>query len=378
MITKLYLAFQTATERVVGFGVRFIRARPTKRLLNRRPEKVRTAGMATIASLLKKARINLIPVLVLALTGCTSMQVKLGWKVYLDRTPIKSIEASLPQGPGIAPGQKSPLVVTIAEPDGKILLTEGKGGGKVMWKDLQVRASVVTVNQKGVVSLVKDPRVSDGKVGHVTVTVLSHPGLRTELDIPFRYDVAFAANFSGSKGMDGMNGSDGSDGSSGSMGSTDPNNPSPGGNGGNGTDGSSGQDGSPGGDAPPVEVQAALQSGNHPLLQISVSASGHKRLYLVDPNRGSLTVRADGGAGGSAGHGGRGGRGGSGGIGSPNGSSGRDGLDGRNGGDGTQGRGGSITVIYDPQTKPYLSTIRLSSQNCPTPVFREGSVASLW
>jgi len=311
-------------------------------------------------------------------TGCASMQVKLGWKVYLDRTPIKSIEAGLPNGPAIAPGQKSPLVVTVTEPDGKTLVTEGKGHGKVMWKDLQVTASVVTANQKGVLSLAKDPRVSDGKVGHVTITVPSHPDVRAELDIPFRYDIAFASNFSGSKGADGMNGSDGIDGASGSMGSIDPNNPSPGGNGGDGTDGSNGGDGGQGGDAPPVQVQVALQSGSHPLLQVAVSAVGKRKLYLIDPQGGSLTVHADGGAAGSGGRGGHGGRGGSGGIGSPNGSNGRDGMSGLNGSDGSAGRGGSITVTYDPQAKPYLGTIHLSSWNGPKPVFREETMAAIW
>jgi hypothetical protein len=311
-------------------------------------------------------------------SACTSLKVRLGWKVYLDKTPIASIEAKLPNGPGIAPGQKSPLVVSVLEPDGKVLLTEGKGGGKVMWKDLTVTASVVSVNKKGIVSLRHDPRVSEGRVGHVTITVPSHPGLRADLDIPFRYDIAFAANFSGSKGSDGMNGTDGTDGASGSMGSMDPNNPSPGGNGSDGTDGSNGQDGGPGGDAPPVQVRVTVKQENRPLLQVSVSAQGHQRFYLVDPQGGSLTVKADGGPGGSGGRGGRGGRGGSGGIGSPNGNSGRDGSDGRNGFDGSQGRGGSITVTYDPQAKPYLSTIHLSSLNGPKPVFNEETVAPLW
>lgn len=55
-----------------------------------------------------------------AFTGCTPIKVKLGWKVYLDKTPVAAIQASLPKGPGIAPGEKSPLVVTLTEPDGKI------------------------------------------------------------------------------------------------------------------------------------------------------------------------------------------------------------------------------------------------------------------
>lgn len=317
-------------------------------------------------------------ILIGTLTGCTSVQVKLGWKVYLDRTPVKSIEASLPQGSAIAPGQKSPLVVTFTEPDGKILTTEGKGGGKVMWKELTVTASVVTVNKKGVLSLARDPRVSDGKIGHVTVTVPSHPDLRAELDVPVRYDRSYAANFSGRPGMDGSNGMNGTDGLSGSPGSMDPNNPSPGGNGGDGSDGTNGGDGGNGGSAPPVQIRVALRAGIHPLLQLSVSSGGKQRFYLIDPQGGSLTVTADGGRGGSGGKGGRGGRGGMGGIGIPNGSNGRDGLDGHDGISGLPGSGGLITVTYDPQAKPYLGIIHLSSWNGPAPVFKEETVAALW
>jgi len=314
----------------------------------------------------------------LVLSGCTPIKVKLGWKVYLAKTPIASIAVSLPNGPGIAPGEKSPLVVVVNQPDGKVLQTEGAGHGKVLWKDITVTASVATVNQKGFVSLRKDPRISDGKLAHVTITVPSHPDLRAELDIPVRYNYAFISNFSGSPGSSGMNGSDGMAGSSGSMGSNDPNNPSPGGNGGNGTDGSNGQDGGPGGDAPPVQVRVALRSGSHPLLQVSVSAAGHQRFYLVDPQGGSLTVKADGGPGGSGGRGGRGGQGGSGGMGTPSGSSGMSGSDGRSGFDGSSGRGGSITVTYDPQAKPFLTAIHFSNKGGPPPVFQEEPVAPLW
>ena len=185
----------------------------------------------------------------LSLSGCTPIKVRLGMKVYLDQTPVTSIAASLPNGSGIAPGEKSPLVVVVTEPDGKVLQTEGAGHGKVLWKDLTVTPSVVTANQKGIVSLPHDPRKSEGKLGHVTITVPSHPDLHAELDIPVRYNYAFTSNFSGSSGSSGMNGSDGMAGSSGSMGSIDPNSPSAGGN---GTDGSNGGDGGNGGDAPPV------------------------------------------------------------------------------------------------------------------------------
>jgi hypothetical protein len=314
----------------------------------------------------------------LSLSGCAAVQVHLGMKVYLAKTPIASIKATLPKGPGIAPGEKLPLVVVVTGPDGKVLQTEGAGQGRVLWKDLTVTATVVTANQKGIVSLAKDPRVSDGKVPHVIITVPSHPDLRADLDIPLRYDIGYTANFSGSTGSSGMNGSDGMSGRSGSTGSMDPNNPSPGGNGTDGTDGSNGQDGSPGGDAPPVQVRVAVKSESRPLLQVSVSAAGHQKFYLVDPQGGSLMVKADGGSGGSGGRGGRGGSGGSGGMGTPSGSSGRSGSDGRNGWDGSAGKGGSITVTYDPLAKPFLGVIHLSSRGGPPPVFVEGPVAPLW
>jgi hypothetical protein len=314
----------------------------------------------------------------LALSGCAAVKVKLGMRVYLAKIPVASMEASLPKGPAIAPGEKSPLVVTFTQPDGKVLLTEGQGKGKVLWKDLTVAPTVVTADQKGNVTLPKDPRISDGKVAHVTISAPSHPDLRAELDIPITYNYTFNSNFSGSSGSSGMNGLDGMAGSSGSMGSTDPNNPSAGGDGGNGTDGSNGGDGGNGGDAPPVQVRVTLRSGAHPLLQMTVSAAGKQKLYLVDPSGGSLTVKADGGPGGSGGRGGRGGQGGSGGIGTPSGNSGRAGSDGRNGFDGSPGRGGSITVTYDPQAKPFLVAIRLSNKGGPTPVFREEPVAPLW
>jgi hypothetical protein len=314
----------------------------------------------------------------LALTGCAAVKVKLGMRIYLAKTSVASLEASLPKGPAIAPGENLALVVQFTQPDGTVLVTEGKGKGKVLWSDITITPTVVTADRKGHVTLPRDPRVSDGKVAHVTITVPSHPDLRAELNIPITYDYNFISNFSGSGGSSGLNGSDGLDGASGTMGSTDLSNPSPGGNGSNGTDGSNGQDGGNGGDAPPVEIRVALRSGAHPLLQFSVSAAGKQRLYLVDPQGGALTVTANGGPGGSGGRGGRGGRGGSGGIGTPGGNSGSDGTSGRNGFDGSQGRGGSITVTYDPQAQPFLTAIHLSSQGGPAPVFKEEAVAPLW
>jgi len=316
----------------------------------------------------------------LALSGCSAVEVNLGLRVSLAKVPVVSMEASLPNNPAIAPGEKSSLVVEVTGTDGKVLATEGKGKGKILWKDLAVTASVVSVSKKGVLSLPKDPRVSDGKTGHVAITIPSHPGIHAELDIPLRYDYKFAASFSGAPGFPGSNGIDGSDGTIGTPGSLDPNNPTPGGNGANGGNGADGSDGGNGGDAQPVQVMVTLRPGAYPLLQISVTstASRKARFFLVDPQGGSLTVNATGGAGGSGGKGGRAGRGGSGGIGSPNGSNGSDGSAGRDGRDGQPGRGGSITVTYDPQAKPDLSAIHLNNDGGPTPVFKEQPVARLW
>jgi hypothetical protein len=316
----------------------------------------------------------------LALTGCSAIQVKLGLRVSLPKTPVASIEASLPNNPGIAPGQKNPLVVEVTQPDGKVLVTSGKGKGKVMWKDLTVTPTVVTVNKKGVLSLPYDPRVSDGKTGHVTITVPSHPGITTELDVPVRYDVAFTSSYSGNSGFNGTNGTNGIDGSAGTNGSTDPDNPSPGGNGGDGTNGTDGSDGGDGGDGPAVQVFATLRAGPHPLLQIGVTAAGAKRerYFLVDPNGGSLTVKSLGGSGGSGGSGGRGGAGGAGGSGIPPGFSGNAGQNGRDGSSGRDGNGGPITVTYDPSVQPYLSTLRFSNPGGPAPVLQQAPVAPLW
>jgi len=340
-------------------GERYGRPRP-------RSEGYRPGWAASVA-----AAFLLLPV------GCTSLKVKMGWKVRLDQTPVASIQASLPKGPGIAPGEKSPLVVVLTGPGGKVLVTEGQGRGKVLWKDLKVTPSVVTANRKGIVSLPQDPRVSDGKLAHVTITVPSHPDLHAELDIPLRYNYNYVSNFSGSSGSSGLKGSDGINGTSGTTGSFDPGHPVAGGDGSNGTDGSNGQDGGAGGDALSLQIRVTVRSGSHPLLEVAVSAV-NEELYLVDPQGGSLTVKADGGPGGSGGKGGKGGRGGSGGTGIPSGLDGRNGSDGRNGWDGPRGRGGRITVTYDPQAKPYLTAIHLSNLGGPPPVFREEPVAPLW
>jgi len=313
----------------------------------------------------------------LVLGGCTAMKLRAGLAVELAKTPVSAMEASLPNG-AIAPGEKSPLVVKFTAPNGTVLFTQGKGGGKVMWKDLKVAASIVQVDEKGNTTLTKDPRVSDGKKGHVTVTAPSHPDMRAELDIPFRYDIKYVEDWSGRRGANGLSGSDGLNGTNGSDGSTDPNHPTPGSDGTNGSAGSDGHDGDHGGDASNVDVLVALDPGNFPLLQVSVAALGRESLFLVDPRGGSLLVKADGGPGGFGGRAGKGGRGGRGGTGTPSGHDGLNGLDGRKGFDGPPGEGGRVTVTYEPQARQFISAIHVSAKNGPPTVFREDQVAPLW
>lgn len=322
------------------------------------------------------AILGLVPLL--ALTGCSTIRVKLGLRIDIAKLPVSSMDVTLPKNPGIAPGERSPLVATFLQPDGKVLVTEGKGKGKVLWRNLTVTATVVSV-KNGTVSLPHDPRTSDGKMGHVSITVPSHPDLKAGLDIPLRYDYPFVANFNGASGTSGSDGLAGSDGSSGSNGSSDADNPSAGGSGGNGSPGGNGTDGGSGDNAPNVQVQATLRAGAHPLLQFKVSAAGRKdRFYLVDPQGGTLKISAEGGAGGKGGKGGRGGRGGSGGSGIPPGSDGLSGSDGSDGFDGSPGSPGKITVTYDPSVQPYLALIHLSNGGGPKPVFNEAPVGPLW
>jgi len=312
------------------------------------------------------------------LGSCSAMRVDLGTRVELDKVQVAKIEAKLMKGPGIAPGQRIPLVVTLTEPNGAVLQTEGKGGGKVMWKELQVVGTLVSVDEKGNVSLPEDARESDGKTGHVAVTVPSHSDLRAELDIQVRHDFDFVADLSGAPGANGLSGLDGANGTSGTNGSIDANNPSAGGNGASGTNGDDGHNGWPGGDAPMVEVLIGLRDLGRPMLQAKVKAAGTERFYLVDTQGGTLTVKADGGPGGSGGRGGQGGQGGTGGSGIPPGFSGTRGMDGSKGWDGPMGKGGLITVRYDPTVTPYLKLIHVSSRNGPAPLYHQESVAAVW
>ena len=137
------VGFATLTSLHI-FETRIANSGPAKQTYTRIPFKVTRGFIACLC-------------LTFTLCGCTRLKVKMGSKVYLDKIPVAAMGASFPKR-GLAPGEKSQLVVSFTEPDGKVLQTEGAGHGKVMWKDLAVTGNVVNINSKGVVSLPLDPR----------------------------------------------------------------------------------------------------------------------------------------------------------------------------------------------------------------------------
>ena len=320
----------------------------------------------------------------LALGGCESIMVMTGARMRLDGVPLQAIAASMPGNGGIAPGGKAALSVVATATDGRILASVGTGDGKVLLDSYHFDANVVKVNADGVVTLSADPHLSEGLVPHVRITATGQAAPVADLDIPVRYDVAFAGNYRGRDGFNGTDGFDGTAGSPGSTGSFDPNNPSAGGDGGNGTNGSDGGDGGGGGRGPDVHVAIALVPGAHPLLHVRASESGKDHDFIVDPDGGSLTVTASGGYGGRGGRGGQGGAGGSGGSGgSGSGSSGMSGSAGRNGQDGPGGPAGTIAVAIDPAAAPYLDHFHFKNvtgynRPGPAPVVTTVPVPSPW
>jgi hypothetical protein len=321
----------------------------------------------------------------------------------LDNVPVSSVSAALVSEHdhtpvnALGPGQSAALVIVAIDPKGEKFVTAGAGGGKVLLDSYVIGASIVTVNDRGRVSLPADPSLSEGKEGSVRITLVAHPDVTTELDIPVRYDIAYQANFSGADGMNGIDGFAGLDGSAGMDAPPPMVNPAtglpgtqgPGGrgsDGGRGEDGSNGQDGSPGLDVH-IWMRLAGAAGDasaaKPLLQVKVSGGARQSLFLIDPQGGSLRVSANGGQGGRGGAGGRGGRGGSGGNGFPAGLSGLDGLPGADGRHGSSGAGGRITVSVDPAVQPYLSLLSWSNRGGdgregPSPNIVIEPVATLW
>lgn len=314
-----------------------------------------------------------------------SLPAQLKVRIWLADLAITSIQAALPEGPSLLPGQSLPLVITATQATGPALATEGRGGGKVSWDNFGFQPEGVMVDASGIVTLPEDPRLSDGLLPHLHVAVVDRPDLNSDLDIPTRYDGAFLCDLSGATGAQGSSGSDGYSGFSGSAGSCDPDNPQAGGNGTDGGSGGIGGDGGPGAPGPDLQAWVCLHPGSVPLLEVKVAAPGQVRYFLVDPQGGSLLLKGDGGAGGPGGPGGRGGAGGGGGYGCPSGSAGSAGWDGPSGSAGVGGPGGTITVWVDPAAVPFQSILHVSNkggvpygQDGPPPVIYVTPVAALW
>lgn len=326
----------------------------------------------------------LLTTLALLLAGCAPVQVALGTRVRLDSTPVKEVSLQLGDGASLYPGGSARLVARATTEDGQVLVTEGAGGGKVLWDSYRLEARGAAVASHGEVRLDEDPRAFPGHALRVSLTTLSHPERRAELALPLRFDRDFVADFSGSRGRTGHSGSDGAAGIRGLDGNVGPNFPERGGVGGRGGDGTEGGRGGDGGDGADVEVHATLEPGSGSLLQVRVRAGSATRHFLVDPKGGSLLIRSDGGAPGAGGKGGKGGAGGPGGMGSPQGLQGPRGGDGRDGARGSGGSGGRITVWLDPSARPYAKALRFSNRggsgghDGPPVEIREAAVPPLW
>ncbi len=210
--------------------------------------------MSTMVSVMQVLRrpgfLALIPAVVLA--GCTQMKIDTGMRMNVATLPLNQMKVHLAKPQGVAPGQKASLIVTFAGPNGQTWSTEGAGRGAIMWEDLTITSTVVACNNDGTVSLSDDPRLSDGKIGHVVVTLAFNQALRAETDIPVRYDVKYYANFNGSDRLTG--------------------------------------------NAPSVLVRLVMHPGDRRMIEAAVQPAGDKeKFYLIDPDGGSLSVSADGG-----------------------------------------------------------------------------------
>jgi len=63
-------------------------------------------------------------------------------------------------------------------------MADGRRQGRDYVEALTITSTVATYNNDGTVSLPLDPRMSDGRTGHVVVTLAFNPDLRAEADIP--------------------------------------------------------------------------------------------------------------------------------------------------------------------------------------------------
>ncbi|MGZ3459939.1 MAG: hypothetical protein ACXU86_15710, partial [Archangium sp.] len=300
--------------------------------------------------------------------GCETFQTALGMKQDLRGKPIQHLEAEVRGGSALCPGAHKPLVVTAILDDGTRLVSEGAGGGKLLWDSFRLQpVGALTVSPQGELFLDKDPQRHTAGPLAVRVEALG-ASRATVVEVPLsaRYDCAFVADFSGKPGHPGANGQNGSLGLDGhdipdaSMSSA--RRGISGGYGGPGANGSVGETGQ-GGDNVEVEVSLA-GSAEHPLLQVLTRgvSSGRSERFLVEPQGGSLTIRTHGGTGGAGGRGGIGGSGGQGGDGLPPGNGGNGGAGGSGGNGGDGGPGGHILVRLTPEARAYQQVLRFENR----------------
>ncbi len=306
----------------------------------------------------------------LTVSGCASIQKALGLKTDLEGKPVKKLEIDLVGTTSLCPGASAPLIVTAVLDDGKRLVTEGAGDGKVTWDNYKIQTVGGKMARGGHFVIERDPRVTLQQDAKVVVRSVHHPKKTVEAAVPARYDCSFTANFSGQPGRDGSDGRLGSNGTSGESNQSSGSYAEPGGHGQDGQDGGHGRDGEPGQDADDVAVYVKLADvaeGEKPLLKVRVESTSSNRteVFLVDPEGGGLTVLANGGPGGNGGNGGNGGSGGGGGTGAPagNGGNGGNGGDGGNGAAG--GDAGAIKLVVDPAAKTYLKAITVENEGGP-------------
>lgn len=263
----------------------------------------------------------------------------LGARSSLKGKDVRELRVEAPAA--ACPGVPEPLAVIAVLDDGAELPTVGHGGGRIAWRNYDVRLDGGDIPEPGVIALAADARVTWGGPARLDVVATTADGLAWTGTVAPRYDCAFVADLGGQAGADGPNGQRGRDGTAGQAGER-------------GYDGRPGRDGASG---PVLDVRVAKVDGpGGPLLQVAVRSlvDGRQAYVAVDPSHGTARISARGGAGGHGGRGGDGGAGGGGNEASRPGIGG-DGGDGGNGGRG--GDGGQIVVHVDPLAEPILSAL---------------------
>lgn len=268
----------------------------------------------------------------------------------------------------LCPGQKTPVIAKVRLKDGRELVTAGAGKGSLLWTEFIGEMDGGNFFPDGAVELHSDPRVTRNRPAGLLVYAKRRPELSATLSFEARYDCTFVVDTSGADGTNGTAGPTGGAGKSGVDRPGTTGDARPGESGTNGEDGGDGGAGTPGQNGADVEVWLALHAtpskSGGPLVQarVIVPATGAEQVHLVDPSRGKLVVKANGGRGGRGGRGGDGGKGGAGGTGKPPGDGGRGG-NGGGGGDGAAGgSGGAIRVFVDPAAKAHVKLLDLENR----------------